>query len=270
MDDAHGSRSDGTPAGSPTPRSTPAERRGLSRVGRRARSSALEHGGHRRAMSGSLSRRRLLELAGVGGVAAVAAGSGAVLFERARRRAATRAPPGRFRSTARNQAGILTPQQHHLASRASTSPRATATEVRDLLRTWTAAAARLHASATTTPSDWAASSRLPTTRAKPAGSVPSRLTLTFGFGPGLFDDRYGLAAKRPAELVDLPRFELDQLDPARVGRRPLRPGLRRRPAGRVPCDPQPDPRPRTASPRSAGCRRASSRRRPRARARRAT
>ena len=33
-------------------------------------------------MSGSLSRRRLLELAGLGGVAAVAAGSGAVLFER--------------------------------------------------------------------------------------------------------------------------------------------------------------------------------------------
>ena len=51
-------------------------------LGRCARTSPLEHGCNRRAMSGSLSRRRLLELAGVGGVAAVAAGSGAVLFER--------------------------------------------------------------------------------------------------------------------------------------------------------------------------------------------
>src|ERR1700721_1338463 len=53
------------------------------------------------------------------------------------------------------------------------------------------------------------------------GLSPARLTLTFGFGPGLFvkdgQDRYGLAAKRPAALVDLPRFNGDQLDAARTG-----------------------------------------------------
>jgi deferrochelatase/peroxidase EfeB len=47
------------------------------------------------------------------------------------------------------------------------------------------------------------------------------LTLTFGFGPGLFSkdglDRYGLAAKRPEALVDLPKFNGDQLDAARSG-----------------------------------------------------
>jgi len=44
---------------------------------------------------------------------------------------------------------------------------------------------------------------------------PARLTLTFGFGTGLFSkdghDRYGLAAHRPAALVDLPKFVGDQL-----------------------------------------------------------
>ncbi len=50
---------------------------------------------------------------------------------------------------------------------------------------------------------------------------PSRLTLTFGFGPGLFSkdgaDRYDLARRRPEAFVDLPRFVGDQLVPARTG-----------------------------------------------------
>ena len=45
--------------------------------------------------------------------------------------------------------------------------------------------------------------------------------MTFGFGAGLFEkaghDRYGLAARRPAALVDLPRFNGDQLTPERSG-----------------------------------------------------
>ena len=65
-------------------------------------------------MSGSLSRRRLLELAGLGGVAAVAAGSGAVLFERRENGDDGGGSPRRSRSTARTQAGIVTPQQNHL------------------------------------------------------------------------------------------------------------------------------------------------------------
>ena len=45
--------------------------------------------------------------------------------------------------------------------------------------------------------------------------------------------------------AELPPFAGDELDPARSRRRPLRPGLRRRPAGRVPRGPQPGPdRPR--------------------------
>jgi deferrochelatase/peroxidase EfeB len=54
------------------------------------------------------------------------------------------------------------------------------------------------------------------------GLAPARLTITFGFGAGLFMkdgvDRYGLAAKRPEALVDLPKFNGDQqLQGARTG-----------------------------------------------------
>ncbi len=55
----------------------------------------------------------------------------------------------------------------------------------------------------------------PADSAQVLGLGPRRLTLTFGFGPGLFEkdgqDRYGLRASRPAALVDLPRFNGDQL-----------------------------------------------------------
>ncbi|MEO7193964.1 MAG: Dyp-type peroxidase [Pseudonocardiaceae bacterium] len=40
---------------------------------------------------------------------------------------------------------------------------------------------------------------------------PARLTLTVGFGAGLFSDRFGLASRRPAALVELPRFPGDEL-----------------------------------------------------------
>ena len=88
--------------------------------------------------------------------------------------------------------------------------------MRDLLRTWTAAAAR-YAVGDTAPSDVGGEFAPPDDTGEAGGLRPSRLTLTFGFGPGLFDDRYGLAAKRPAELIDIPSFELDQLDPAESG-----------------------------------------------------
>ena len=45
---------------------------------------------------------------------------------------------------------------------------------------------------------------------------PARLSITFGFGAGLFEaGRFGLESRRPAALIDLPRFPGDELDPAR-------------------------------------------------------
>ncbi|PRQ12409.1 deferrochelatase/peroxidase EfeB [Corynebacterium sp. 13CS0277] len=42
----------------------------------------------------------------------------------------------------------------------------------------------------------------------------ANLTITIGFGPSLFDERFGLAAAKPAELNDLPHFSGDMLNEA--------------------------------------------------------
>ena len=47
-------------------------------------------------------------------------------------------------------------------------------------------------------------------------TTPSRLTVTFGFGPGFFT-KLGLESKIPAGFVPLPAYSIDKLDPAYTG-----------------------------------------------------
>lgn len=120
---------------------------------------------------------------------------------------------------ARNQSGILTARQNHTCLAAfDLVPDTPADSVRPM-RDWTAAA-RLADGDTAAPPD--ASLDAPgADSGETMGMGVARLTLTFGFGAGVFKhgrrDRYGLRAKRPEALVDLPLFNGDQLEPERAG-----------------------------------------------------
>jgi deferrochelatase/peroxidase EfeB len=120
-----------------------------------------------------------------------------------------------------HQGGIATPQQTHSYFAAFDCLAKSRDELVTMLKVWTDAAARMSAGETARDLGQDASVEGPD-GASALGLSPGRLTITFGFGAGLFvkdgSDRYGLAAKRPAAFVDLPKFNGDQLEPARTGR----------------------------------------------------
>ena len=119
-----------------------------------------------------------------------------------------------------HQGGILTPLQRNTYFAAFDLVTDDRQDIVNLLQVWTTAAARMSAGQAAAPFGKDDSVAAPDS-ADALGLSPARLTVTFGFGPGLFvkdgKDRYGLSAKRPAALIDLPRFAGDQLVDARSG-----------------------------------------------------
>jgi deferrochelatase/peroxidase EfeB len=120
----------------------------------------------------------------------------------------------------KHQGGITTPVQGHTYVAALDLQAAKRDDLIGLLRGWTAAAARMATGHSAEPIGQDAVVPGPDTGAT-LGLPPARLTVTFGFGAGLFvkdgKDRYGLATHRPPALVDLPRFNGDQLLDTRTG-----------------------------------------------------
>jgi deferrochelatase/peroxidase EfeB len=160
-----------------------------------------------------LSRRALLGVAGVGLTAAGVSASAGVVAGRS----STPAEVVPFDGD--HQAGIVTPIQnclHFAAFDVTTTSRAALV---DLLRDWTAAARRMTAGleAREHGATGGAPSAPPSDTGEALDLPPSALTLTVGFGPSLFDNRFGLASARPPGLIDLPAFPGDDLDPARSG-----------------------------------------------------
>jgi deferrochelatase/peroxidase EfeB len=157
------------------------------------------------------SRRGFLGAAGLGAAVAGAAGAAGVARAQVAPSRPEIAPAQSEPFYGAHQAGITTPMQEALYFAAFDVTASKRDDVAALLQAWTQAAARLTAGLPAEPGD----------SGEAAGLNPSRLTLTFGFGPDLFvlngEDRFGLAARRPAALVDLPRFAGDELAAGQCG-----------------------------------------------------
>src|SRR6185437_1383340 len=94
-------------------------------------------------------------------------------------------------------------------------PGTTRQDVRTPLRDWTVAAERMTRGELVGEDTDLDNPPLDTGEA--VGSAVGGLTVTVGFGPSLFDDRFGLAKKKPALLADLPALPNEQLDPTYTG-----------------------------------------------------
>jgi deferrochelatase/peroxidase EfeB len=163
------------------------------------------------------SRRGFLAL---GGAAVAGAGVGALATHAAEASEGNKpaAATDRVPFEGAHQAGIATPAQQRLAFAGydftldSGSVAANRAALKELLQTWTAAAAAMCAGQMV-PGDSTTPTAPPADTGEAVGLPTANLTITFGFGPSLFDRRFGLAGKRPAALADLPHFAADQIDP---------------------------------------------------------
>jgi deferrochelatase/peroxidase EfeB len=169
------------------------------------------------------SRRDLLGLAGAS-VAGIGVGIGA---DRAVTAAGTPAAPGAtsYPFYGSHQAGIVTPAQDRLHFAAfDMDAGASRTDLRELLQDWTLAAAAMTAGYDVGEFGAVGGSydAPPEDTGEAMGLSPAGLTITFGFGPTLFEtesgaDRFGLKSRRPTELATLPHFPGDMLEEARSG-----------------------------------------------------
>ncbi len=158
----------------------------------------------------AFNRRRFL---GRAGLLAGAGAAGGVLVACS---TDTGTPPPQtvpFRGT--YQAGIDTAAQDRLAFAAfDVAPGSSRADLVAMLTSWTAAAEAMTLGQPV-PGDNDAQQSPPADTGEAFGLAPGNLTVTVGFGPGLFDGRFGLAAKRPSELAALPALPGDFLDPTK-------------------------------------------------------
>ena len=159
-----------------------------------------------------------------GAVAGVAAGAGAGYAYRG----SQAAPPGQVHNAdlvegrlpavpfhGRRQAGILAQPGRQTIVLSCTVTADGRGELTDLLRTITARARFLTAGGV--PPEVGIGGPASDSGMLGPTVVPDGLTITMGVGSTLFDDRYGLAARKPAGLVAMTAFPNDDLDPAQCG-----------------------------------------------------
>lgn len=158
-----------------------------------------------------LSRRRLLQGAGAAGIGLGIGGVGYAIGS-SEAEGSDGTGTGTVPFDGVHQAGIATAQQDRLHFASFDLTTDSLDDLRTLMREWTQAAREMVAGemvGDVNDEPYAP----PDDTGEAEGLLPSRLTITFGFGPTIFDDRFGLAAQRPAELREIPALPADELDP---------------------------------------------------------
>jgi len=117
------------------------------------------------------------------------------------------------------QAGITTAAQDRLHLVALDVVTDDAHALKELLARWTVAAERMTLGAEAAPGGVVGGGpwNVPQDTGEALDLAPGHLTVTIGYGPSLFDGRFGLADRRPEGLKELPAFLGDDLDPNRSG-----------------------------------------------------
>lgn len=171
------------------------------------------------AAEGSLSRRRLLGAAGAGALAVGAAGVGGFAYGHGSEDPPQGIDQATYPFHGRHQSGITTPAQDRLHFAAFDVTTESRDELIALLRAWTEAAHEMTAGKPVGQTTALPYDAPPADTGEALGLSASGLTLTFGFGPSLFEkdgkDRFGLKGRQPELLRELPHFPADNLDPAR-------------------------------------------------------
>jgi deferrochelatase/peroxidase EfeB len=162
-----------------------------------------------------LTRRRLLASAGVGAAGIGLGGAAGYLVgsDEAQANEGTGSVP--FYGA--HQAGIDTPTQDrlHFASFDLVNPSRAA--LRELMQEWSRAAAEMTAGQMIGDANGVELAP-PDDTGETVGLLPSRLAVTFGFGPSLFERReLGLGGKRPAALREIPPLPADELNEGESG-----------------------------------------------------
>ncbi|NEM90617.1 iron uptake transporter deferrochelatase/peroxidase subunit [Galbitalea soli] len=173
---------------------------------------------------GAVSRRGFLGGAGglaasglaVGGIAGAAGGFAAGYGTPAPAAASAAEVAHPFYGSG-HQAGIRTEPQRYTVFMSYDLTTSVARDVEVLLARWSAAIAQLAKGLTVGSVEPHRPDAVGVDSGEALDLGPEGLTVTIGFGPGLFDERYGLAARRPRHLAELPAMPSDQLQPALTG-----------------------------------------------------
>jgi deferrochelatase/peroxidase EfeB len=164
---------------------------------------------------GPITRRSLLRSAGIG-AAGIGLGAGGYLVGQESADADSEGT-GSVPFYGTHQAGIDTAAQDRLHFASFDLLTESAAELRELMREWSRAAAEMTAGEMIGDINDIELAP-PDDTGETVGLLPSNLTVTFGFGPGLFEKRgLGLAAERPAALREIPPLPADELNQLESG-----------------------------------------------------